>query len=252
MSATEYPSFIVRSSTGPTMPWPARSSRRLETVALALAICLPVPMFAVMGLSLPLPNFVERIAAALVPWADPVTLEAGELPRGASGSIVPAVAAADAGPSSVVLGAVAATLSVKRSVPAPVAAKPSAATPAASRPAATGGGATPVPAPTALPTASDEPAREPVAVPKPAETPTKLAPGVTETVPAPPVPLPEPIPIVPPFPTPLPAPVQEAVDVVAIADDPVGTVDGVVGGVVGGIVPAPGGTTPLPLPGLGK
>ena len=66
MSAIEYPSFALRApSTG----------RRLETIAIAIGICLPVPLLAATGLSVPLPNVVERIAAALVPWAEPVAAE---------------------------------------------------------------------------------------------------------------------------------------------------------------------------------
>ena len=44
-------------------------------IAVAIGICLPVPLLAATGLSVPLPNVVERIAAALVPWAEPVAVE---------------------------------------------------------------------------------------------------------------------------------------------------------------------------------
>jgi hypothetical protein len=58
-------------------------------VLVALAVCLPVPVFAATGLSLPLPATVERLAAALVPWADAASLEADEsLSVGADGAIV--------------------------------------------------------------------------------------------------------------------------------------------------------------------
>ena len=46
------------------------------------------PSLAATGLSVPLPNVVERFAAALVPWAEPVALESSEI-QGASGTIVP-------------------------------------------------------------------------------------------------------------------------------------------------------------------
>jgi hypothetical protein len=47
-----------------------RLSRRVEHLLVALGICLPVPIFAATGLSVPLPGTVERLAAALVPWVD--------------------------------------------------------------------------------------------------------------------------------------------------------------------------------------
>ena len=66
---------------------PARSGFRW-TLAL-LGVCLPVPICAMSGLSLPLPATVERIAASLVPWADGVAMSANEALRtGARGSIV--------------------------------------------------------------------------------------------------------------------------------------------------------------------
>lgn len=48
-----------------------------------LAVVLPVPVFAVLGLSLPLPATVERIAAGLVPFGD-----AGSPAVGTDGTIV--------------------------------------------------------------------------------------------------------------------------------------------------------------------
>lgn len=44
-------------------------SGRVERTALALALCLPVPLLAASGLAVPLPGIVERVAAALVPFA---------------------------------------------------------------------------------------------------------------------------------------------------------------------------------------
>jgi hypothetical protein len=73
-------------TTRPFAP-PARTSLRW-TLAL-LGVCLPVPMCAVSGLSLPLPATVERLVASLVPWADGVAMSANEaLHAGAGGSIV--------------------------------------------------------------------------------------------------------------------------------------------------------------------
>jgi hypothetical protein len=65
-----------------------RARARLEHIVLALGICLPVPLLAVTGLSIPLPASVERLAAALVPWAEASTLDANGAARGASGSII--------------------------------------------------------------------------------------------------------------------------------------------------------------------
>jgi hypothetical protein len=67
----------------------ARPSIRWTRFLALLGVCLPVPICAVSGLSLPLPATVERIAASLVPWADGVTMSANEaLHTGAGGSIV--------------------------------------------------------------------------------------------------------------------------------------------------------------------
>ena len=75
-------SYTLRASVPPT-----RSGFRW-TLAL-LGVCLPVPICAVSGLSLPLPAAVERIAAALVPWSDGIAMSANEaLDTGARGSIV--------------------------------------------------------------------------------------------------------------------------------------------------------------------
>lgn len=63
--------------------------RRWERVLVVLAVCLPVPVLAATGLSVPLPATVERLAAALVPWAGAARLEADEsLIVGADGAIV--------------------------------------------------------------------------------------------------------------------------------------------------------------------
>jgi hypothetical protein len=63
--------------------------RRWERVLVVLAVCLPVPVLAATGLSIPLPTTVERLAAALVPWGNAANLEADESPTvGADGAIV--------------------------------------------------------------------------------------------------------------------------------------------------------------------
>jgi hypothetical protein len=66
-----------------------RLTRRCEHALIVLGICLPVPLLAATGLSIPLPATVERLAAALVPWADAEALDENELlASGVSGSIV--------------------------------------------------------------------------------------------------------------------------------------------------------------------
>ena len=53
---------------------------------LALVVCVPVPALALSGLNVPLPSVVERVAAALVPFASSPTIE--EEASLASGKIV--------------------------------------------------------------------------------------------------------------------------------------------------------------------
>ena len=62
--------------------------RRCETLLVFVGVLLPIPLFAASGLSLPLPASVERLAAALVPWADAATNGNQLLARGPGGSIV--------------------------------------------------------------------------------------------------------------------------------------------------------------------
>ena len=89
MSANQYASLVLRMPSKRVFAPRFRSVGGLETLVVAAGICLPVPLLAATGLSVPLPNVVERIAAALVPWAEPVAFESSEL-QGASGTIVPA------------------------------------------------------------------------------------------------------------------------------------------------------------------
>jgi hypothetical protein len=66
-----------------------RAVRRCERAFVILGVCLPIPLFAATGLSVPLPATVERIAAALVPWADEAPLDdAQSFSLGENGSIV--------------------------------------------------------------------------------------------------------------------------------------------------------------------
>jgi hypothetical protein len=62
--------------------------RRGERLLVFVGVLLPIPLFAASGLSLPLPASVERLAAALVPWAEAATNGNQLLARGPGGSIV--------------------------------------------------------------------------------------------------------------------------------------------------------------------
>ena len=77
-------------------------SHRLERIVLVLVVCVPVPAFALSGLTVPLPGIVERAAAALVPWADAPTLDTHALAASTThGSIVlePGTSVADVEPT---------------------------------------------------------------------------------------------------------------------------------------------------------
>jgi hypothetical protein len=72
--------------TGPILRSSVRGrSARIFTV---LVVVLPVPMLGVLGLSLPLPATVERIAAKLVPFGDSGAFDASGTHALAQGSIV--------------------------------------------------------------------------------------------------------------------------------------------------------------------
>jgi hypothetical protein len=60
--------------------------RLRERALVFLGVCLPVPVFAATGLSVPLPATVERMAAKLVPFGDVVPL--GDAPVQTRGAIV--------------------------------------------------------------------------------------------------------------------------------------------------------------------
>jgi hypothetical protein len=59
--------------------------RPRDRLLVVLGVCLPVPVFAATGLSVPLPATVERLATELVPFSARVTPSAGGV---AAGSIV--------------------------------------------------------------------------------------------------------------------------------------------------------------------
>lgn len=62
-----------------------RAGRRWESILAVLSVCLPIPLLAATGLSIPLPAGVERIGAALVAWADDAV---DGSPLGEGGSII--------------------------------------------------------------------------------------------------------------------------------------------------------------------
>jgi hypothetical protein len=63
-------------STAPTHTFSASPARadslgaRWERLLAVASVCLPIPLLAATGLSIPLPSSVERIGAALVAWTD--------------------------------------------------------------------------------------------------------------------------------------------------------------------------------------
>jgi hypothetical protein len=61
---------------------------RWERLLAVLGVCLPVPLLALTGLSIPLPAGVERLGAALVSWADTSVDATDPLGLGDRGSIV--------------------------------------------------------------------------------------------------------------------------------------------------------------------
>lgn len=62
--------------------------RRCERLLLSVGVLLPIPVLAASGLSLPLPGPVERLAAALVPFAEAATTTDSLAARAPGGSIV--------------------------------------------------------------------------------------------------------------------------------------------------------------------
>jgi hypothetical protein len=69
-------------------PLRSRARGRFGGVATVLAIVLPVPVLAALGLSLPLPATVERLAAKLVPFGDSTVFDTKGARALAAGSIV--------------------------------------------------------------------------------------------------------------------------------------------------------------------
>lgn len=81
--------MTAASTTSRALAPPTRTILRWQRCLAVLGLCLPVPVSAASGLSLPLPATVERLAASLVPWVDAVALRGNEaLPVGVSGRIL--------------------------------------------------------------------------------------------------------------------------------------------------------------------
>ena len=66
-------------------PRTERFGSRWERLLAVASICLPIPLLAATGLSIPLPGSVERVGAALVAWVD-AAAEVSPLPE--TGAIV--------------------------------------------------------------------------------------------------------------------------------------------------------------------
>lgn len=212
-----------------------------------LGVCLPVPVSAVTGLSLPLPAVVERLAAGLVPWVETAGVQANEaLARGAVGSI--GIVLDEVDPStdeaqpaaSPRVARVAARTKVERSGSEGVPALPSSDRAGDESPrveetlrAAEAPRDAQQPAATPSPVSGTE---EPVPAPAPSGPPPATQ---TPTEPAPPPPAKDPEPIAP---------------VVGIVDDTVETGGKVVDDVTDVVEDVTGVPVPNvpPLPGLGK
>lgn len=188
--------------------------RRLERVVLVLGVCLPVPVFAGTGLAIPLPAAVERIAAAVVPFADVAAVQATESLARGSITLAPGErqATRSAPTAERETDSVAARVQNRRHAPA-------AGENGRPSPGEEGSGSsplTPTPGPAAGAPASDsqpEPAHE-----EPASSPAREEPAARPEPPAPPPPASDPPPPPPPPPPPLPPPpprprpVEEVVD----------------------------------------
>jgi hypothetical protein len=214
-----------------------RARARLEHIALVLGICLPVPLLALTGLSIPLPSSVERLAASLVPWAESSTLDASGAARGAGGSII---RTADEGGSQEQgsgrsLDARAATTAARGSKPA--AAKPGAPG-ARTRPGVTPDDKTTAPADTTTPGESREETTSGGAADSPVQPPSVERPGTRQEAPPPPGPPPPPPSIAPPPPPPIAGIVEDTTTAVRdttrpIVDNVGNTVDNATKPVIG-------------------
>jgi hypothetical protein len=254
MSATQYASLVLRTPTPRKRVLPSRSfpAGRLETLVLAAGICLPVPLLAATGLSVPLPNVVERIAAALVPWAAPVAPDAATPAwKGTSvRSHSDLAAVAPTAPAARSAGSVAPQQATREPSLLPLAPGAGAASTPTRGPIRTGS----TPAATPSPTGAAEP-EQTAEAPTSAPTPAEPAPSTPAQAPAPratsePAPAPAalaPAPTTPPTTT--TAPLQETVDTVtAVVADPVGTVEETIADPIGTVEQSLPVLTPVTTP----
>jgi hypothetical protein len=201
-----------------------------ERILLALGVCLPVPLLAATGLSIPLPATVERLAASLVPFAEAASLsQVDESTRAPRGVIVRTPTEAEKtqmrerqvarkGGTAIKGSTHRGRPTVKiipkagqppRKSPAPVPAK-GAPTPQTETPKDNPSGGTetqqPQPSPEAQPVAQPQPEPQPQPQPQQQPPPPPPAPPPPSPPPPPPAVLPLPIPLPPP-PPPVPLPI---------------------------------------------
>jgi hypothetical protein len=188
--------------------------RRLERVVLVLGVCLPVPVFAGTGLAIPLPAAVERIAAALVPFADVAAAQATETLARGSITLAPGERQATRSAPSAERQTDSVAARARNGRHAPAVGEKTRPSPGDERNGSSP--LTPTPEPAAGAPASDSPA-EP-AHEEPASSPAREEPAARPEPPAPlppgadPLPPPPPPPPLPPPPPPPPRPVEEVVD----------------------------------------
>jgi hypothetical protein len=232
-----------------------------------LGVCLPVPVLAATGLSLPLPSAIERLAVSLVPWAHASALDANQaLARGTAGTIPvdseQAVRVSVSEDGTLVVVRVPRRSAKDSNRPGRVVDDRTSAAAAGpfgdmftgidrrngTTPATAEGPATAIPdAPGESPAAQQSaPAQEAPAAQAPAPAPTQTSDPEPTSAPSP-----EPAPAPAPAPAPVVAPVVE--EVVNTVDDTVGVVEDVVNEVVAPVVEPVVPLPPLPplLPGLG-
>lgn len=192
--------------------------RRLERVVLVLGVCLPVPVFAGTGLAIPLPAAVERIAAAVVPFADVAAVQATESLTRGSITLAPGERQGTRSAPSAERQTDSVAARAQNGRHAPAVGEKTRPSPGDERNGSSP--LTPTPEPAAEAPASDSPAEpaneepssspareEPAARPEPPAPP----PPAADPPPPPPPPLPPP-PLPPPPPPPRPRPVEEVVD----------------------------------------
>ena len=197
-----------------------------ERILLALGVCLPVPLLAATGLSLPLPGSVERLAASLVPFAEAATLsatdKAADAPRAAIVRTEAEKQTVEVRSRLVVRREAPSTRPARKDGPAatkaqpkpgarPTTKSPTAPKPEPTAPVENPNGATPQPQPEPQPSPGPQPVAQPQ--PEPAQQPSPQEPSPPPPPPASPPPpppppsvLPLPLPPPPPLPLPLPPP----------------------------------------------